>query len=283
MIQTKEKSIIICSIVRDAETGLRRNIPVINELCKHFKDYRIFVYENDSKDKTKDLLSSWRKIDPLKIHISINQTDSTKTIPSQKSTGTVNPFYSRKRIEKMANIRNHYMQYIDDAGWEADYLMVVDLDVAQLFLQPILSSFNTNQVWDAVCSNGYSLSPRLKRRYHDSYALVEYGDEKPQTEEKIKFLSEKYASLKDCNKWIPVSSGFGGLTIYRFDAVKGLRYQCLSNNDKRVEVKCEHISIYEQMKRKGFCKFYLNPAMYLKYQNVTLSLIWKTCIRAFGI
>lgn len=278
-MQPAQSSIIICSIVRDAEVGLRRNIPVINELCKCFKAYRIYVYENDSKDATKKLLKDWSEMDPVNIHVSINQTDSSKTIPSQKSAGTVNPFYSRKRIEKMANIRNHYMQYIDDAGWEADYLMVVDLDVAQLFLSPILSSFDTKLEWDAVCANGYSISPSFKRRYHDSYALVEHGDEQPQTEKKIKFLSEKYGSLTKADSWIPVSSGFGGLAIYRFEAIKGLRYLCLPNDDKRVEVKCEHTSIYLQMYKRGFNKIYLNLDMYLKYQNVTLSLVWNTLLR----
>lgn len=279
MIQPAQSSIIICSIVRDAEVGLRRNIPVINELCKYFKAYHIYVYENDSNDATKKLLKDWSEMDPMNIHVSINQTDSSKTIPSQKNAGTVNPFYSHKRIEKMANIRNHYMQYIDDAGWKADYLMIVDLDVAQLFLSPILSSFDTKIEWDAVCANGYSVSPRFKRRYHDSYALIEQGDKLPQTEKKIKLLSEKYGSLKKTDSWIPVSSGFGGLAIYRFEAINGLRYQCLPNDDKRVEVKCEHTSIYQQMHKRGFRKFYLNPGMYLKYQDVTFSLIWNTLVR----
>lgn len=282
MMQPAQSSIIICSIVRDAEVGLRRNIPIINELCKCFKAYRIYVFENDSKDATKKLLKDWSEMDPVNIHVSINQTDSSKTIPSQKSAGTVNPFYSRKRIEKMANIRNHYMQYIDDAGWEADYLMVVDLDVAQLFLSPILSSFDTKLEWDAVCANGYSVSPSFKRRYHDSYALVEHSDEQPQTEKKIKLLSEKYGSLNKGDSWIPISSGFGGLAIYRFDAIKGLRYQCLPNDDKRVEVKCEHTSIYQQLHKRGFSKFYLNPGMYLKYQDVTFFLVWNTLVRKFN-
>ena len=49
-------SIIVCGIVRDAGKGLKNNIPVIDELCSYFKDYRIYVYENDSKDDTKELL-----------------------------------------------------------------------------------------------------------------------------------------------------------------------------------------------------------------------------------
>ena len=36
-----ESTIIICSIVRNAEKGLKNNIPVIKKLCQYFKDYKI--------------------------------------------------------------------------------------------------------------------------------------------------------------------------------------------------------------------------------------------------
>lgn len=49
-------SLIICGIVRNAEQGLRANIPIINALCKRCEDYRVVIYENDSTDKTKTIL-----------------------------------------------------------------------------------------------------------------------------------------------------------------------------------------------------------------------------------
>ena len=56
-----------------------------------------------------------------------------KTIPSDSSVNC-NPFFSKKRISKMAFLRNKYMEVIDQLNLNADYLMVVDLDVAQLYL-----------------------------------------------------------------------------------------------------------------------------------------------------
>ena len=50
MKKIDQSSIIICSIVRNAEKGLKRNIPVIQEFCKYFANYRVVVYENDSTD-----------------------------------------------------------------------------------------------------------------------------------------------------------------------------------------------------------------------------------------
>ena len=85
MKDIEESSIIICSIVRDAEKGLKKNIPVIKELCKHFRDYQIIVYENDSTDDTKTLLQKWMEEDKQHVVALLNNTDSIKTIPSSKS------------------------------------------------------------------------------------------------------------------------------------------------------------------------------------------------------
>lgn len=281
----KESTLIVCGIVRDAEKGLRCNIPVINALLKEFEDYRVFIYENDSIDNTKQLLKDWHEIAPQRIHISLNQREADKTIPSSKHVEGVNPFFSHKRIDKMAHIRNKYMEYIDKQGWEADYLMVVDLDVAKIELAPILTSFNSNREWDAVCAFGYSTSPKFKRRYHDTYALTLWEEkDEPQTEEKIKRYADQLGSLTPTDEWVRIASGFGGLSIYRYEAVKGLRYTepAISNADKRVEVKCEHFSLYKQMMERGYDHFYINPAMILKYQHLTWNIVWNSLCRILG-
>lgn len=274
-----DRTIIICSIVRNAEKGLKRNIPEIKRLCQMFEGYKVFVYENDSTDKTKQLLQGWHDSDPDNVFISLNDTSAQPTIPPASDVPGINPFYSHKRIDKMAMLRNTYMQFVDDMGWSADYLVVVDLDVAKISADNIVSSF-VREDWDAVTAFGYSTSPKLKRRYHDTYALTEFGDEEnPQTEEKIIKNSEKYANLNDGNPWVRVFSAFGGLAIYRFESIKGVRYEALKNNDPRVQVKCEHYSIYYQMKRRGFDRVYINPAMSLKYQDLSLKIIYNSIKR----
>lgn len=275
----REKTITICSIVRNAEKGLIKNIPVINQICSLFKDYRIVVYENNSTDKTKFLLSQWKESLGNKAYFVMEDVDFERTIPKANSVAC-NPFFSRKRISKMAFLRNLYMNVIDQLGWTADYLMVVDLDVTQLYFESILSSFNTKMEWDAVTANGYSMGPNLRRRYHDTYALTECGDENtPQTEEKIRLLANKYGTIEPGDEWVRVYSAFGGLAIYKFEAIKGLRYQVLDNNDNRVEVRCEHYSIYKQMAERGYDKVFINPSMNLKYQDLNFRIVWNTVVR----
>lgn len=274
-----DRTIIICSIVRNAERGLKRNIPEIKRLCQMSKGYKVFVYENDSTDMTKKLLKEWHDSDPANVFVSLNDTSAQPTIPSVSDVPSINPFYSQKRIDKMAKLRNAYMQFVDDMGWSADYFVVVDLDVARISADNIMSSF-VREDWDAVTAFGYSTSPKLKRRYHDTYALTELGDEEnPQTEEKIIKNSKKYANLNNDNPWVRVFSAFGGLAIYRFESIKGVRYEALKNNDPRVQVKCEHYSIYYQMKRRGFDRVYINPSMSLKYQELSLKIMYNSLKR----
>lgn len=286
MKKVADSTILVCSIVRNAEKGLLRNIPVMSDFLKNFNDYRVFVYENDSIDQTKNLLEKWHSSDPKHVFISLNNTDPTNTIPSAQSVPGINPFFSHKRIDKMAHIRNQYMEYIDNNGWVGDYLLVVDLDVARLDCDCILSSFSKDLEWDAVTAFGYSTSPRFRRRYHDTYALTIWGDQQnPQTESKIKDYADLYGNLKPSDEWIRVASAFGGLAIYRFEAVKGLRYSfpALENNDPRVEVRCEHFSLYKQMIERGFDRFYINPAMVLKYQDLTFKIVLNRIKRYLGI
>ena len=275
------KTIIVCGIVRNAERGLRHNMPVMEALSTIFSSFKMIIYENDSIDGTKSVLSHWKSVLGDKLIVVSTNQGGKSTIP-KFSEVTCNPYYSAKRISRMVELRNQYLTYIQDIELTADYLMVVDLDVADIPLKSILSSFNLDTEWDAVTANGYSLSPRLRRRYHDTYALVEYGDELvPQTERKILSMSEKYASLRPGDKPIRVFSAFGGIAIFRFEAIRGLRYQLIPNADSRVEVRCEHFSLYKQMAKRGFDKVYINPAMQLKYQRLTFSIAWNSAMMHF--
>lgn len=273
-------SIVVCGIVRDAAKGLRANIPVIDALCSKVKDWHVVIYENDSRDGTKALLTQWQASNPERIHAMMSDTDGAKTIPAARSV-SANPFFSRRRIDKMARLRNQYMAYVDAMGWQADFLIVVDMDVAQLKLAGIIDTLTNDTIdWDAVVANGYSLSPRMRRRYHDTYALTLWQDrDKPQTEAMIRSNADRLGTLRPGDEWIRIASGFGGIAIYRFQAIRGLRYRALPNDDERVEVRCEHYSLYKQMAERGHDRFYINPAMEVHYQRLSWRIVWASLRR----
>ncbi len=279
MIKIEDSSIIICGIVRNCGKQLLHNLPVINQLCDMAKTYHVVVYENDSVDNTKEVLQNWSS-ERKNINIISENFDAKKTIPSKKST-TANPFYSYQRISKMTSLRNNYLDYIEKNHLTADYIIVVDLDVAGLNLDGILSSFNVSIDWDAITAYGYSYSRKLQKRYHDSYALVEYKNGSAQTEETIKENQIKFAKILSKNKLVRVDSAYGGLTIYKFIALKDIKYKIINNDNPKVEVRCEHYSLYEQMKEKGYNKIYINSDMTLKYQSISLKFIINYLKRFF--
>ena len=134
--------------------------------------------------------------------------------------------------------------------------------------------------WDIVSAYGYSYGPNLKKRYHDTYALTLLGESfLPQNEKFIYNLPLKIAKYFKHNKSLyPVDSAFGGLTIYKYGAIAGLRYNIIDNSDSQVEVRCEHFSLNRQAAERGFSQIVINPQMTLKYQSISFKLIINKCI-----
>jgi hypothetical protein len=266
--------ITICGIVRDCDSNLKKNIVTINKLCDIAKDYHIVIFENDSMDNTKQILREWQEYQK-NVHISYNDFHTT-TIPVQSKT--INRYFSRYRIEKMATYRNYYLDYISTNQIVSDYILVIDLDVEKIPLDGILHSFGENRDWDCIAANGYIYSPSalFRKRYNDTYALVECGMEnREQTELMIKQNQYRWAFLKSKMPFIRVFSAFGGLAIYKYEAIKDCRYSVIPNCDKRVEVRCEHFSLCKQMADKGFDKIYINPYMTVRYQPYIFQTIKK--------
>lgn len=271
--KSKSLKIAICSIVRNCDKNLKKNIPIINEITSYFESSIVIIFENDSIDNTKNVLKEWSE---KSSDVIIQCKDfGNKTIPDSTDNG-VNKYFSVSRINKMVEYRNNYLQKLEEINFNPDFVIVVDLDVSNISIKGILHSFGLVDQWDIVTANGYSISPKLKRRYHDTYALVELGKENiPQTEESISFNAEKWSFLQNEQSLIPVFSAHGGLSIYRYEALKKLRYRIIKNDDNRVEVRCEHFALCHDIREKGFGRIYINPSLELKYQSVDINLLKK--------
>lgn len=268
-----DKNIIVCSIVRDCAKNLNKNIKIIDKLCALVNDYSIVIFENDSKDDTKKILLEWEKRQK-NIYISINDYNTGKTIPQKEIKSSINRFFSRSRIEKMASYRNKYLEVIKNNNLISDYIIVVDLDVDYINFNGVINSLENMNFWDAITANGYSISPRGSRRYHDTYALCEYGKQKePQTEQKIRLNQYKWSFLKKGLPLIKVFSAFGGFAIYKYDAIMNSSYDVLKNDDLNVEVYCEHFALHKQMAENGFDEICINPSMIIKYQKISFKVI----------
>lgn len=274
----KDKTIIFCGCIRDNAKELSTNIPTLEKICLYFKDYRIIIVENNSKDNSKDVLKEWAarnsKVIPLMFDFDESKYNVHKT-PSEFS-----PFFAYKRIAKLVDYRNIYMDYIaEKLDIVPDYMTVMDYDLSEIDIDGFMTSFGVNFDWDAVTANGYSYSTRLKRRYHDTYPLFEAGMPFEDSLQKIDDYRWIFEPLRKGMPFIRVASAYNGIAIFKASVRKNLKYQVIFNNRGGIEVLNDHVSIFKQMIDQGHDKIYINPNMELYYQRISWPLIKKVLKR----
>jgi hypothetical protein len=268
----KSSSVSICSIVRDCDRNLLRNISRVESLRNLFRESEVIIFENDSKDNTLGTLKDWQN--SSRNIIVFSEKYNEQTIPLKKN-GTTNPYFSISRIRKMVAYRNKYMSILNTGSFIRDYVIVIDLDIAEFKIEGVIHSFGVKTSWDCITANGYSLSSRFKHQYHDSYALIEYGKiSDTQTESSIEENRRKFSFLKKGMPLLQVDSAYGGMAIYKWSSIKGLQYYFLLNDDPKVECKSEHVGLHNSMKKNGSGQIFINPSMIVKYRNVD----WKFII-----
>ncbi|NDD57830.1 MAG: hypothetical protein EBZ47_01060 [Chlamydiae bacterium] len=208
----ENKKILICGICKNIEAGFPVTSSSIDALKDHFEDYRVIIYENNSKDNTKKLLKDWSTNDPKILVLSTNV--SHKELRKIAKTGT------NYRTEKLAIARNALLDEIMKPKYEEfSYVVMADLDMNPWDIQGIIDTINTTKYeWDVVCANGS----------YDRYAFR--NEEYPFGPE---LLGKKYwehvwdfdLHLSKDGDWKPVYSAFGGLAIYKRNSIKGCRYE----------------------------------------------------------
>lgn len=272
----KNSSVSICSIVRDCGRNLEQNLPRVERLRSLFNKSEVVIFENDSKDNTKKILVNWQK--SSNDIYSFTETYSDETIPS-KDFNQGNKYFSISRIEKMARYRNKYIDFLNRHNINRDFVIVIDLDIADFNIDGIVHSFGLHKQWDCVTANGRSISSKFKMQYHDSYALIEFGKiNEVQTENSIFSNRSRFAFLKPGIPLIPVDSAYGGLAIYKWNSIAGIMYTHVENNDEQVRSKSEHVALHKMMKENGFMRIYINPSMLVKYRSLSVNFLFSKLV-----
>jgi hypothetical protein len=258
--------VIFCSIVRNVSIPLAKNIPQIEKLMSYFKFSEFIIFENDSIDNTKEILKKWASTNKNVTYLT--EDYHSETIPTKLSTN-VNPYYSRYRISKMCTYRNKYLEYLDNNNYNADFIIIIDLDIPQINIEAIINSIKNKQPWDCIASNSYFYNKNLQKIYYDSYALIPLGHENiPQTEMSIIYNQFAFSKIKKGMELVPVYSAFGGVAIYKCEVLYKLRYTCIDNDDPRIEVKCEHFGLHHQIHNNGYNNFFIEPNLRFPYKKI---------------
>lgn len=238
----KSINIIFCSTVRNIESYVEKGLKNIDLCGQKFNNYAVIIYENDSNDKTRDLLNKYKKNNYYYIF------EDKVSEP--------------RRTMRIANGRNKILDKIKEINKDNYYQYMVMLDLDDIndsgtFVSSIETCFKYNN-WDVLTGNQSDV-------YYDLWALRKKGYMEYDCWKKLKELESNpdneyaYVGSKQIvylpNQLLPVDSAFGGIAIYKLSSIPDeCRY--IGKYDDGDEL-CEHVEFNKCIKKNGG-KIYIN-------------------------
>ncbi len=235
---------VICGLARDIGSlteALRCRVEALGSM---FADYRVVLYENDSRDDTRPQLETWCTENPKAELLTEVRHD-----PVNPTTRCL------ARAERMAFYRNQYHNHISERFAAFDFAVVVDTDLAGGWSYEGIADTFGHASWDGVGSYGLIYKRRGMRPnvllHYDAWAYRFYGSDAPLTCRTVNNMQ-----LGRGEPLLPVNSCFGGLAVYRMPAFLSARY---AGGD------AEHVPFHRDMRAAGFDRLFLNPSQIALY------------------
>lgn len=238
----------IVGLTRNTENVITKTLDRLRYLSRFFSSTKVLIFENDSTDSTKDKVKEYISVvDDLEIHFASKDLNKEFHLGGKEN--------SRKL--DMASYRNIYLNLIEEMKWDIDYLIVIDTDVLGGFsYEGVFSSLGFENEWSAIGSNSIIYreleNKELERLFFDTWAYRPEDSWNDCCGEESNRLT-----FERGQEPVKVNSCFGGLCIYKYGDIKGLRYD---NSD------CDHVTLHKQLKAKGK-EVYLNPSQIVLYNN----------------
>ena len=249
-----QKKIIVTGLIYNAQQQIPRLQKWFETLKTHCKECHIVIVENNSIDFTRQACEAWQMMDPYHVHLVCNERFCDRKFDIVDNKGP-----DAERIQKMAFLRNLYVEYISSTfSVDFDHVFVMDFDLqGTLFWDGIFHTmyqFETQKNIDAIACNGIVAGTLL---YYDSFAYARDPGELRWTnridkynhdEDVLRYIASEYQSSQELDK---VSSAFGGFCIYKFASFCQSKYGFEQN-----KFTCEHCIFHEKFKN-----MFVNPNM----------------------
>ena len=240
----RDRRVVIAGLARDLESILPLTIRRIEQLGQLFADYRVVIYENDSTDRTAELLRAWARDNPRVLAVCETLTDPVNP-----------PTRCLSRAARMASYRARCQQAIRERWATFDHACLVDMDVQGGWSLDGVAHTLAHDDWDFVGSYGVIYRRHLAR----PNALVHYDAWAFRDDEQFTPLSTKAVNHRLYHRGQPlqpVTSCFGGLGIYRMPVYLAGHYD---GSD------VEHVSFHRDLYRQGYRRLFLNPNQIVVY------------------
>jgi hypothetical protein len=209
-----------CFIVRDGDEYLEKNLTKIAQIGELFEDYRIFYLENDSKDRTIEILKNAKKRN-RKI---IGRSEKLNNLQSIAMCPIVN-INCNKRTMFLANIRQNILN--ESLEWDSDLTIMLDMDFEDFDRYDFLNMINKMKQKKAngIFGMSYIAYPYLKIPY-DMGAIVPIY---------------KLLSIIILSGLVKVDSAFSGFGVYKSDYLR--QHKIRYDGSKNIE----HIHFNKQI------------------------------------
>ena len=267
----KSLNVIIYGTIRDIEEHFIKSFTNIDLLSTFFNNVYIIIFENDSLDNTRNLLTSWASCSNVNIikHLILDNNLNSR-FP--------------QRAHRLAYCRNQILNYIFDNKLDNQYQYAIHCDLDDRFWSIDYDSiFNCFQYdlnsWDAMFPVNTNLS------YYDYWALrcdqtwfnknifcceIENNDKCIEFENHVQELFEFLRMNKNC--LISVRSAFNGIGIYKLKSLNNCRYNAgyYCNTCRGQNIGCfednDHIGLHRSMLTNN-CNLFINTKMVLENKN----------------
>lgn len=209
---------------------LRTTFDALLPLLPDNTESKIFIYENDSDDDTVDALVQWATDD----HRVSLVCEKNQTLPPNRAPLTWD--FKTCRMERIGAARNKLMEMLEGSGefGPTDLIVMIDLDIpCPIPVGPLAEVLTDFPDWaDALFANGGGLG---SGSYYDGYAWrskeFPFGPELTPEDIYLQNLNLICRRIDHGEQPIPVFSAFGGLAIYRAQAICGIRYSATPTDD----------------------------------------------------
>jgi len=245
-------------IAKDAAPYINRNIEICKYIGERFANYDIYVYENDSTDNTVDI---------LKHHnIAFDSEKRPDLAYTRDDSPDIDP-YHYKRCVKLVEARNRYMS-LDYSDY--DYVCVIDWDIkGGWWIEGFFHALTAlNYLPEAGAVGAYGMLGEgtgkvqlencdLKNRLmYDSFAYRSKNAPERLHISQVGVFNYVRTSIGD--NPIEVNSNFGGITMYKKEALSGRTYSAKHWEPENGDVDCDHVCLHRGMREDGY-KIYMDP------------------------
>ena len=213
---------VFVGCAKDIEDKLHHSLKDVVRLAEEFDDYVLLIYENDSSDKTVDVIKRFSLYNPR-----------VKLISERNVPGT--------RTQRLAHGRNLLLTIAKEQYPEFDFLVVMDLDYNRSNTRSIYQIANT-------MPHHYSGVTAVSRNiYYDWWAFRSRDlnmDYDCHNKGKCHDWSHKWGEKINQSRR-KVESAFNGIGIYRLSNIPdNAMYVGETPDGKEV---CEHVSFHTQL------------------------------------